>query len=116
MKQKIISVDFDGTLCTNAWPCIGKPNNSLITWLKHEQLKGSRIILWTCRTGDLLDWAVAWCKNRGLYFDAVNDNIPEAIEHFGSNCRKVFADIYIDDKSIPVSAELWSEQEEDLYE
>lgn len=116
MKHKIIAVDFDGTLCTNSWPGIGKPNNSLISWLKHERLKGSRIILWTCRTGDLLQWAVAWCQNRGLCFDAVNDNVPEAIECFGSNSRKVFADIYIDDKSVSINADVWFEDEEDAHE
>ena len=35
----------------------------------------------------------------GLLLDAVNDNIPESIEKYGSNCRKVSADIYIDGRS-----------------
>lgn len=26
MKQNIIAVDFDGTLCENKWPEIGMPN------------------------------------------------------------------------------------------
>ena len=26
MKNKIIAVDFDGTLCENKWPEIGKAN------------------------------------------------------------------------------------------
>ena len=60
---------------------------------------GAKLILWTCREGELLDKAVAWCEERGLFFDAVNDNIPESIEKYGNNCRKVSADIYIDDRS-----------------
>ena len=28
MKQNIIAVDFDGTLCENKWPEIGIPNES----------------------------------------------------------------------------------------
>ena len=116
MKNKIIAVDFDGTLCTNSWPGIGRPNNSLINWLKQERMNGTRVILWTCRTGDLLEWAVAWCQNRGLYFDAINDNVLEAIERFGSNSRKIFADMYIDDKSVAIDANVWTNGEEDTYE
>lgn len=31
--------------------------------------------------------------------DAVNANVPEAIERWGNDSRKVSADIYIDDRS-----------------
>lgn len=33
-------------------------------------------------------------------FDAVNDNLPEAVEYFGNNTRKVHADVYLDDKAL----------------
>ena len=104
MDFKIIAVDFDGTLCTNRWPDIGKPNVSLIDWLKHESTNGTKLILWTCRDGEMLQQAVSWCEDRGLYFDAINDNIPEAVEKFGSNSRKIFANTYIDDKALAISA------------
>ena len=32
-NYKIYAVDFDGTLCENAWPDIGKPNHVLIQTL-----------------------------------------------------------------------------------
>lgn len=99
---KIIAVDFDGTLCENKWPGIGKPNMSLIRWLKNKQSRGAKIILWTCREGNYLFEAELWCSNHGLIFDAVNDNLPEHIEKFGGNCRKIFADMYIDDKAVEV--------------
>ncbi len=57
------------------------------------------MILWTCREGSLLKSAVKFCKSYGLEFDAVNDNLKENAEHFQNNCRKVFADYYIDDRS-----------------
>ena len=47
-----------------------------------------------------LEDAVAWCKERGLEFDAVNENLPELIELYGNDCRKINADIYIDDKAV----------------
>ena len=31
--------------------------------------------------------------------DAVNDNVPEVIDYYGNNSRKIFCDIYIDDKA-----------------
>ena len=36
MKQNIIAVDFDGTLCENKWTEIGMPNEKLIEYLKKE--------------------------------------------------------------------------------
>ena len=98
----IIAVDFDGTLCKNAWPDIGEPNWELIELLKKRQAEGDKLILWTCRTGKQLVNASKWCSERGLIFDALNDNLPESIEMFGNNSRKVFADMYIDDKSFTV--------------
>lgn len=96
----IYAIDFDGTLCEDAWPDIGKPNYILIQILKALREKGDKFILWTCRTADRLDEAIAWCKEQGLEFDAVNENIPEIIGQFGTESRKVFADVYIDDKVI----------------
>jgi hypothetical protein len=96
---EIIAVDFDGTLCVDDFPAAGEPNEELIKWLKIKQGYGTRIILWTCRCGECLDYAVDWCSEHGLVFDAINDNIPGVVAVMSnSNSRKVFADIYIDDK------------------
>ena len=100
--NKIIAVDFDGTLCKNAWPEIGEPNAWLIQNLISSKEEGHKIILWTCRTGELLDKAIGWCKNKGLIFDAINENVSEAIERFGGDCRKVYADVYLDDKAVRI--------------
>ena len=43
--------------------------------------------------------AVQWCHAHGLYFDAVNQNLPEVLEWMGGDSRKIFAHEYIDDKS-----------------
>lgn len=99
---KIIAVDFDGTLCDDAYPEIGKPKNDVIDLVKAYQRDGWRTVLWTCRTDEHLEAAVNWCKENGLVFDAVNKNIPEVQELFGGDTRKVFADKYLDDKNIIV--------------
>lgn len=100
----IIAVDFDGTLCEQAWPEIGAPKWRVINTLKAEQRRnGARLILWTNRCGDLLQEAVDWCEARGLHFDAINENLPEIIERYGSESRKISADVYIDDKALRTS-------------
>lgn len=97
----IIAVDFDGVIIpAGCWPGIGEPNASLITWLKEIRAAGNKLILWTNRVNDALDLAVSFCREHGLEFDAVNDNLPEVIEMFGSNSRKITADFYIDDKAV----------------
>ena len=68
------------------------------------------MILWTCRAGEALEKAVDWCKEQCLEFDAVNDNLPEVIELYGNNSRKVSCDYYIDDKSLlPGAVRIMSE-------
>ena len=62
MEQKEMSkayaVDFDGTLCENRWPEIGEPNQELIGYLVGRRRQGDKVILWTCRSGELLQKAV----------------------------------------------------------
>ena len=103
VRYNIIAVDFDGTLCDECFPNIGEPNLPLIYALLEQKRLGIKLILWTCRCGDRLSEAVEWCKLQGLTFDAVNENLPEIIDLYGSDSRKITADLYIDDKSaLPV--------------
>ena len=105
----IWAIDFDGTLTSgNKFPNIGKPNVSLIELLKMAKLQGVRLILWTSREGNYLNDAIEWCKDHGLEFDAVNDNLPEKIEHMGYNSRKIVANLFIDDRSF----HFWGEEGE----
>ena len=98
-KSRIIAVDFDGTLCTNNWPDIGEPNKNLIDYLIKAREKGHKLILWTCRVDAKLDEAILWCNDHGLYFDFVNRNADDLIVAFGEDTRKIFADVYIDDRA-----------------
>ena len=102
--EKVIAVDFDGTLSLGKWPNIGPANEELISFLKEQKKKGDKLILWTCREGDALQEAVRWCEREGLVFDAVNDNIPEMIERYGTNSRKVSCDYYVDDRAVWTNA------------
>lgn len=98
---KIVAVDFDGTLVMDQYPMIGPLYNDLFELCKKLRTLGVKIVLWTCRDGEFLKDAVEFCAANGLEFDAVNQNIPEVQELYGGDTRKVFADVYIDDKAVP---------------
>lgn len=100
--KKVFAVDFDGTLCVEKYPEIGEPFLDRIKFLIWLQKEGNKLILWTCRCGKYLEEAVEWCKSHGLYFDAINENLPERIAQYDGDCRKLSADYYIDDKNISV--------------
>ena len=95
-----IAVDFDGTLVEDEFPKIGRIRQTVVNAIKELQNIGVKTILWTCRTGVSLEEAVQWCERNDIHFDAVNENLPETKEKWGGDTRKVFADIYIDDKNI----------------
>jgi hydroxymethylpyrimidine pyrophosphatase-like HAD family hydrolase len=95
----IYAVDFDGYLCENEWPDIGKPNMEIINHFKELKKQGHKLILWTCREGKALERAIKFCEFFGLKFDAYNENLPELIELYGNDSRKIGADFYCDDKN-----------------
>ena len=96
----VIAVDFDGTLCESEWPDIGKPKLGVIDTLLNAKRWGDKLILWTNREGVLLNEALEWCRRYGLEFDAVNENLPELIQQYDNDPRKIGADLYIDDRSV----------------
>lgn len=99
-RAYIYAVDFDGTLCVNKYPEMEAPNKYLIEYLKKEKDRGCKLILWTCRNGKRLQEAVDWCKAQGLEFDTINENLPEVLAQWGGvDNRKVFANVYIDDRA-----------------
>ena len=89
----IIAVDFDGTLQID-----GQANAGLLAQLKNRQRKGDTIILWTCREGSSLKNAVLFLREYGFVPNFINCNCPEGVKRMGHDSRKVFADVYIDDK------------------
>ena len=96
----IIAVDFDGTIVENKYPGIGKEMPFATEVLKKLQQENHRLILWTVREGKLLEDAVAFCRERGLEFYAVNRDYPEEEKehnnHFSSNLK---AYLSIDDRN-----------------
>ncbi len=95
----IIAIDFDGTIVEDEYPGIGKPRIFAFETLKKLQENGHRLILWTYRSGIRLNEAVAFCNKNGIEFYAVNKSFEE--EQFDySKSRKIYADLFIDDRNI----------------
>ena len=68
--------------------------------------------------GNYLTDAVAWCKEFGLEFDAVNMNLSEVTDPAAKVSRKIFAHYYIDDKSIifDENSEMMLGMDKELFE
>ena len=96
IRDAIIAVDFDGTVVTHAYPHIGNDIGA-VPVLRELIGNGCRVILYTMRSGRLLDDAVAWFARNDIPLYAVNEN-PAQREWTDS--PKVFADLYIDDSAL----------------
>lgn len=105
----IIAVDFDGVLCENRFPDIGRPNYEAISLIRQLIDIGNEVVLWTTRNGDELADAVTWCEDRGLHFCAVNAPAPsneaEYRDKYPIQSRKIYADVYIDDHNLEYVAD-----------
>ena len=97
MANKIIAVDFDGTIVAHAYPEIGRDNPNAIRVLTKLIEQGTQLILWTMRSGKELQEAVDYCTQNGIVFWGINEN-PAQKEWTDS--PKAYAPIYIDDAAL----------------
>ena len=100
--NSIIAVDFDGTIVEHRFPEIGRelPLDApcAVRAMQDLQDLGHRIIIWTCRYLHVDLWMMEdWLRKRDFIPDAVNENLTEGF------CPhpKIYADIYLDDRSWP---------------
>lgn len=96
----IIAVDFDGTIVEHKYPEIGNERPFATSTLRKLIEDKHRLILWTVRRGKLLEEAIAWCKERGVEFYAVNKNFPEETVEANGEYSKINADLFIDDLNL----------------
>jgi len=89
----IIAVDFDGTVVSHEYPHIGEDIGA-VPVLKELVAAGHKLILYTMRSGHLLDEARMWFERNGIELYAVNEN-PE--QSSWTSSAKVYANLYIDD-------------------
>lgn len=96
----LIAVDFDGTIVENKYPEIGDPIPGAIQTLQAWKARGHTIIINSCRSGVHQAQMEAWLIRNHVAHDYINRNAPERIAQYGCDCRKISADIYIDDRNI----------------
>lgn len=100
-SKPIIAVDLDGTVFESEKKTykILEPNIKLIKTLIKMKENGAVLIAWTVRDKKLLEDAISYCETLGLKFDKVN----KAHVRFSSS-PKIYADIYLDDRSMTPEA------------
>ncbi|PNP94776.1 hypothetical protein BMT55_00005 [Listeria newyorkensis] len=108
LKYKYIAVDFDGTIVHDCYPEIGKLIDGAKETLVQIREAGGEIIIWTCREGLDKEACIDFMKNMSIPFDYINCNHPDLIKKFGNDCRKIGAEVYIDDKSLLGQEINWS--------
>jgi len=107
-KKLIIAVDFDGTIVEHKFPEIGKLLPYAKQALQRFHELGHEIIIWTCRNqSEPLhpEWTQAHIgavkefldKNK-IPYTCINSDSPNIPFYLQS--RKVFADVYIDDRNL----------------
>ncbi len=100
----IIAVDFDGTIVAHKYPKIGGLKPGAKEALQAFRAAGHKIIIWTCRAGQEEKDVRAFLQAHDIPFDTVNNPIMGA----DLGTRKVYADLYIDDKGVQFD-ENWDE-------
>ena len=99
-KERVYAIDFDGTIAYTKFPTIIKPLPYAIEVLRVlTKDPYSTLILWTCRENHDLEEALNFCELYGIKFDYVNENCKRNLDLYDYDCRKVSADIFIDDHS-----------------
>jgi len=98
LSELIIAVDFDRTCVTHEYPLIGRSigAESVLNDLVAE---GTKLVLWTMRSGEELAAAVRWFEERGIPLHGVNEN-PD--QKSWTNSPKAYAHAYIDDAALGV--------------
>lgn len=89
-----ICVDFDGTVVDHRYPDIGEPAPEAIASLKAFVAAGAKIILFTMRSGEELEQAVAYLLGQGVTLFGVNRN---PTQDRWTQSPKAYGQLYIDD-------------------
>ena len=93
----VIAIDFDGTCVEHDYPAVGLEVEGAVETLRALNKRGHRLILFTMRSGEKLEAAVRWFRDRKIELWGVNEN-PEQRSWTAS--PKVYADYYIDDSAL----------------
>lgn len=104
LTNKLILVDFDGTITHHSYPELGEPMERAFEVLVKLKEAGAWLVLWTCREDTAkrkyLTEAVEFCKANGVEFHSVNDAPIELDFRESGLRRKPHAWAIIDDRNL----------------
>lgn len=118
-RQIYLSVDCDGTIWENAYPNIGELREGAKHYINQLYDDGFIILINTCRSGPFAEAARNFLVRNKIKFHYFNENAPELIKKYKYDCRKISADVYIDDKclmGIPEWGEIYKIIQDKYYE
>ena len=105
----IIAIDFDGTIVEDQFPDVGKMIPGAREAINKLYADGYTIIIWSCRTGIKKARAIEWLVMNGIKFHYFNKSCQTNVAaHGGKDTRKVYANLYIDDRML-YALPPWSE-------
>jgi hypothetical protein len=108
----LLAIDYDGVIVTDGhWPDPGEPIPGAVDAINLLHNAGYCIIINSCRVGQAEQAMKTTLAKLGLKFCRINDNCPERIKRYETDCRKISADVYIDDRSLfnPLKHLSWPE-------
>lgn len=96
----VLAIDFDGTIATISFPDVGALIKDADVFIRKLYEEGHYIIINTCRSGKQEGLAEDFLNAHDIPYHYINSNLPELIVKYSQDCRKISADIYIDDKCL----------------
>ena len=108
-QNLILAIDFNGTICELSFPEVGKMIPEADIYINRLYDEGHEIVINTCRSGIMEGLAETFMKEKGIHYHYFNSNMPHLIEQYRQDCRKISADLYIDDKCLMGLPDTWEE-------
>jgi len=107
VNKLVLAIDFDGTISSENYPGIGTLRRGAKESINGWYNDGHTIIINSCRSGKYEVDMIEFLEASGIKYHEVNNNSPHRIDLYARDCRKIGADIYIDDKNCFNKIVLW---------
>jgi hypothetical protein len=105
----VIAIDFDGTITEQSFPEVGALKKDADVYIRKLWSEGHAIVINTCRSGKYEGMAEDFLRANDIPFSYINSNMPHLIVDYGQDCRKISADVYIDDRCLMGLPDTWEE-------
>ncbi len=96
----VLAIDFDGTIADTDYPKIHGLKDNAKEKINALYAEGHTIIIHSCRVNQPAEMMKAFLDEQGILYHYINENAPDRIQTYGSDTRKISADLYIDDHNI----------------